>query len=228
MSRAPTPLALAVVALMPRHAYGQHGHEPHGHGAHGRHGNPDDLAAYIAKMEDPGRDAWQRPDEVLRALGLKKGQTVCDIGAGPGYFALRAARVVGETGHVFAIDVEEAILSVLRERVSRDGARNVTPVLSLPGDPLLPPGACDLILIVDTYHHFPDGVAYLKTLRRSLARRGRIVNIDFHRRELPVGPPVEHKVAREDFLRDAAAAGLGIAAEPTFLPYQYFLILRAR
>ena len=224
MPRAPTIPYVLLVLTMAGRTHAQHGH---GAGEHA-HGNPDDLSAYIAKMEDPARDAWQRPDEVLRALGLKKGQTVCDIGAGPGYFALRIARAVGERGHVFAVDVEEAILGALRERIERAGARNVTPVLALPADPLLPAGACDLILIVDTYHHFPDGVAYLRTLRRALAPRGRIANIDFHKRELPVGPPLGSKVAREDFVRDAAAAGLAIVAEPTFLPCQYFVILRPR
>ena len=214
---------LLVASLMAGQAHGQHGHGPHD-----RHGNPEDLAAYVARMEDPARDEWQRPDEVVRALGLKKRQTVCDIGSGPGYFALRAARAVGKAGHVFAVDVEPEILGVLRERIERNGARNVTPVLALPADPLLPAGSCDVILIVNTYHHFQDGVAYLRTLRRALAPRGRIANIDFHKRELPgeLGPPLSAKVAREDFLRDAKAAGFSLAAEPTFLPHQYFLVLR--
>ncbi len=82
-----------------------------------------------------------------------------------------------------------------------------------------------MILIVDTYHHFPDGPAYLRRLSQSLRPGGRIVNIDFHKRALPVGPPIEHKVARETFLKDAAAAGLALASEHGFLPYQYFVVL---
>ncbi len=196
------------------------------HSQHKNHGNPEDLEAYIAKMEDPERGAWQKPDEVLRALGVQPGQVVCDIGAGPGYFSLKLARVVGESGHVFAVDVEPRILAALRERIGKGAARNVTPVLALPDHALLPPRACDLILVVDTFHHFPDGAAYLKQLTRALKPGGRIANIDFHKKELPVGPPVDHLVAREDFLKTAAAAGLRIVAEPTFLPYQYFLVLQ--
>lgn len=179
-------------------------------------------------MEDPDRAAWQKPDEVIRALEIRRGHVVCDIGAGPGYFALRLAAAVGETGSVFAVDVEPRILEALRERIGRAGVRNVVPVLALPDDPLIPRRTCDRILIVDTYHHFPDGVAYLKRLAGSLRRGGRLVNIDFHKRELPVGPPVEHKVARDDFVKDAAASGLAVVAEPTFLPYQYFLVLAPR
>jgi ubiquinone/menaquinone biosynthesis C-methylase UbiE len=200
-----------------------HGHAHGGH-RHDQHGNPDDLAGYIAKMEDPSRDAWQQPDEVLRALGVRAGQTVCDLGAGPGYFAIRLARA---GARVLAVDVEPAMVAVLRDRVHAAQV-NVTPVLGRPDDPLLPDAACDLVLVVNAFHHFPDGVAYLERLGRALAPGGRLVNIDFHSRELPVGPPVEHKVAREAFLPVAAAAGFTLAREETFLQYQYFLILKPR
>ena len=190
-----------------------------------RHGNPADLEAYIARMEEPSRAEWQKPDDVVRALNLRPGQVACDIGAGPGYFSLRLARVLGDAGRVYAVDVEPRILAVLRDRIRDSGARNVTPVLSLADDALLPAGGCDLILIVDTYHHFPDGPAYLQRLSRALKPGGRIANVDFHKRELPVGPPVEHKVAREAFLADATAAGLRLVEESSFLPYQYFVVL---
>jgi ubiquinone/menaquinone biosynthesis C-methylase UbiE len=203
----------------PGHAHGQH---------RGRHGNPEDLAAYIAKMEDPSRQEWQRPDDVLRVLKLREGVALCDIGAGPGYFALRAARVVGAKGHVFAVDVEPRILEHLRERVAKAGVRNLTPVLALEDDPLLPPTSCDLILVVNTFHHFSDGTAYLKRLVQALRPGGHIVNVDFHKRDLPVGPPIEHKVARGEFLSVSGRAGLELVEELTFLPYQYFLILQPR
>ncbi len=199
-----------------------HGHHAHGH--EGKHGNPDDLAGYIAKMEDPSRDAWQKPEEVLRVLAVQPGQTVCDIGAGPGYFAIRLARA---GAHVLAVDVEPRMVEVLRDRVQKAHV-NVTPVLALPDDPLVPDGSCDLVLVVDTFHHFPDGVAYLKRLGRALKPSGRLVNIDFHKRELPVGPPVEHKVARADFVKAAEAAGFALSQEESFLPYQYFLIFKRR
>jgi ubiquinone/menaquinone biosynthesis C-methylase UbiE len=190
--------------------------------------NPTDTDAYIAAQEEPARAAWQKPDEVVKALGVRAGQTVCDIGAGPGYFTLRLARVVGPRGRVYAVDVDPRILAALRDRVEKANAVNVTPILGLGGDPLLPPGACDLILVVDTYHHFPDRPAYLRHLVGLLARGGRLANIDFQMRQTPVGPPLEHRVSREEFLRDATAAGLELVAEPKFLENQYFLILSPR
>jgi len=177
-------------------------------------------------MEAPDRDTWQKPEEILRALKLRPGQVAGDIGAGPGYFSLRLAHEVGAHGAVFAVDVETRILDVLRNRIEKAGLSNVAPILGLPSDPLLPLGVCDLILVVDTFHHFPNGVAYLRRLSRSLREGGHLVNIDYHRRELPVGPPVEHKVSREDFLVQAQKAGLALMGEHTFLPYQYFLVFR--
>ncbi len=199
-------------------------HPPGGDAA--RHGNPADLASYVAHLADPQRDAWQKPDEVVRALGLAPGQTACDIGAGPGYFTLRLAAAVGPRGRVYAVDVEAQILAALQQRLSQSGVRNVTPVLSVADDPLLPEASCDVVLVVDTYHHFPDPPAYLKRLAGLLRPGGRVVNIDYHKRPTPVGPPLEHRVAREDFLRDAAGAGLRLVAEPTFLEHQYFLVLQ--
>ena len=180
----------------------------------------------IARQEDPAREAWQKPTAVVRALGLRRGQVVADIGAGPGYFTKRLARAVGPAGHVYAVDPEPAVLDVLRERLTTARLGNVTPVLGRGDDPLLPSGHCDLALIVDAYHHFDDGAALLRKAARALRRGGRLVNIDFAKRDTPVGPPVDHRVSREDFLRDARRAGLALAAEHAFLPYQYFLVLR--
>ena len=162
----------------------------------------------------------------MTSLDLRPGQTACDIGSGPGYFTLRLVKAVGATGHVYAVDVEPRILEVLRQRVGVPMARNVTPVLALADDPMLPEGLCDVVLIVNTYHHFPDGPSYLARLARSLKKGGRIANVDFLKKDTPVGPPVSHRVSRDDFLRDAQKAALVLVSEYTFLPYQYFLILK--
>jgi SAM-dependent methyltransferase len=194
----------------------------------GVHGNPADLDAYVARLLDPARDQWQRPAEVLTALALKRGQTACDIGAGPGYFTLRLAEAVGPEGRVFAVDVEPRILAALRDRLAEGGIASVVPILALPGDPFLPPATCDVALIVDTYHHFPDGPAYLRRLARSLRPGGRIVNIDYDKRPTPVGPPLDHRLSRPEFIKEAAAAGLEVIGEPILLPYQYVLILQPK
>lgn len=212
--------------------HGQHGHHGHGHGEDGpgrdRHGNPEDLAAYLEKLEGPDRAAWQRPDEVVAALGLREGAVACDTGAGPGYFTLRVARAVGPAGRVHAVDVEPRMIALLRERASAAGLENVHPLLAAEGEPPLPPEPCDVILLVNTFHHFHDGPATLRALASRLAPGGRLVNVDFHDGELPVGPPPDHRISREAFLASARAAGLEVVEEQRFLPYQYFLALRPR
>ncbi len=219
--------AILLAALLAAEPAAAPGHAPSAHGRD-RFQNPIDLKSYIAEQESPDRAAWQKPEEVLDALSIAPGQTVCDIGAGPGYFALRVAKRVGPTGRVFAVDVEPKILDVLRARIEKAGARNVTPVLALADDPLLPPRACDLVLIVDAYHHFPDRPSYLRRLAALMRPRARLVDIDWHKRKTAIGPEESHRVAREDFLADAEKAGLRLTAEPKFLPHQYFLILTAK
>jgi ubiquinone/menaquinone biosynthesis C-methylase UbiE len=195
-------------------------------GGFGAHGNPRDFQLMLGRLEDPARARWQRPARLVRALGVRPGQTVAEIGAGSGYLVRRLARAVGSRGRIYAVDAEPRMLPVLLARLRRAGIANVTPVLGRDDDPLLPEGSCDLVLVVNTYHHFPGGPRYLGRLARVLRAGGRLVNVDFHRRETPVGPPVERRVARETFLRDAGRAGLRLVRELTFLPYQYCLVLR--
>lgn len=191
--------------------------------AHG-HGNPFDHAAYLDRLESPERAAWQKPDEVVAALGLAAGAVVADVGAGPGYLTLRLARAVGPGGRVFGLDVDPRMTALLAERARAAGLANVEPVLEPSGD-ALPPRPCDLILILNAFHHFPDGAGYLRRLAGALAAGGHIALIDFHEGDLPVGPPPEHRVTRVQIDRAVAAAGLRVTREVRFLPYQHFLLL---
>lgn len=207
-----------------------HGHD-HGHGKHGdaprdRHGNPEDLEAYLARLEDPERAVWQKPDEVVAALGLSDGAVACDLGAGPGVFSLRLARAVGPRGRVHAMDVEPRMLEILARRARDAGETNVHPLLAAEGAVALPPEPCDVILLVNVLHHLEDRAAALRRLAGRLAPGGRIAVVDFHEGELPVGPPPSHKLSRAAFLAAAAEAGLEVAQEHAFLPYQYFALLR--
>lgn len=209
-----------------RHARRPRRHATHGHARRGRYGNSADLKRAIRRQLAPTRDAWQKPGAVVRALGLRRGDRVAEIGSGPGYFTPRVARAVGRAGRVYAVDPEPVLLDVLRERL--DGVRNVTPVLGRGDDPLLPPGRFRLVLVVNAYHHFDDGPAFLRRLATLLAPGGRLVNIDWSEGDSPVGPPPERRVPRTRFLRDARRAGLVLAGEHRFLPYQYFVVLRRR
>jgi len=184
----------------------------------------DDPVAYIASLEDPKRDAYQKPEEVMTALALRPGEVVADIGAGSGYFTLRFARAVGDTGRVYAVDISPDMVRHVNRRVRDAGIRNVVSVLAEPDDPLLPDASVDRFVIVDTWHHIEDQAKYLGLMKRMLRAGGQVVHIDFQKRELPLGPPLAMKIAREDLVKQMQGAGFRLATEHTFLPYQYFLV----
>lgn len=186
-----------------------------------------DTKAYIAMLEGPARDAYQKPDEVVRALGLKPGESVADIGSGSGYFSLRLARAVGEAGHVYAVDIDPDLVRYLNRRIRDSGLRNVQTILSEPDDPLLPDRSIDRFLIVNTWHHIENQERYLALLKKLLKPGGQIVMIDYQKRELPVGPPMAMKIARADLVRQMADNGFRLVKEHAFLPYQYFLVFVA-
>jgi ubiquinone/menaquinone biosynthesis C-methylase UbiE len=186
-----------------------------------------DSKAYIAVLEDPKRDQYQKPHEVLMALGLKESETIADIGAGSGYFAFRFARHVGDKGHVYAVDVSPDMILHMNRRIRDLGLNNVTTVLSAPDDPLLKDASIDRFFICETWHHIQNQAGYLALMKRMLKPGGQIIMIDFHKKDLPVGPPAEMKISREDLIREMESNGFHLAKEYTFLPYQYFLVFTA-
>jgi ubiquinone/menaquinone biosynthesis C-methylase UbiE len=192
---------------------------------HERHHDPQ---AYMAALDDPARDDYQKPAEVMRALALREGEVVADIGSGTGYFTVRFARAVGEGGRVYAVDISPDMVRHLNRRLRDADIRNVVTVLADPDDPLLFEDSVDRVVIVDTWHHIADQPAYLEKLRRILRPGGQVVHIDFQKRDTPVGPPTSEKIARKDLIAQMEAAGFHLTAEHDFLPYQYFLVFETQ
>lgn len=190
---------------------------------HEMHGLHRDHKAYVAVLEDPKRDAYQKPHEVLEALGIREGEIIADVGAGSGYFAFRFAQQVGDSGHVYAVDVSPEMIRHLHARARELKALNVSPILAPPDDPLLPQPV-DRFVVVNVWHHVDDQPGYLEKMKTLLKPGGQVVMIDFHKRDLPVGPPAAMKIAREDLVSQMETHGFRVAKEHTFLPYQYFLV----
>ena len=186
----------------------------------------DDPKRWSAVFDDPARDAWQKPDALVAALGLRPGMVVADLGAGTGYFSRRLSRAVGEGGAVLAIEVEPKLVEHLRERAEKESSANVVPVLASADNPRLPPGGVDLVLVVDTVHHIDGRVAYFRRMARALRPGGRIAIVDWKKEPLPVGPPPEHKLERDQVVDEMTRAGYALAESPDLLPYQYVLIFR--
>jgi len=189
-----------------------------------QHHPPESASAYIQSLEDPAREEWQRPEEVVEELALKPGDSVADIGAGSGYFTVRLARVVGAGGKVYAVDIDHDMLEYLERRRKEEHLQNIQTVLADPHDPKLPPSSVDLVFICDTLHHISGRAKYYPLLARALKPGGRLVNIDFHKQPLPIGPPVEMKIAKKEVIKEVEAAGFRLVREFDFLKYQYFLV----
>jgi arsenite methyltransferase len=192
------------------------------------HALHDDPKAYIAALEDPNRENYQKPNAVLDALALKPGEVVADIGAGSGYFTIRFSNALKESGKVYAVDVSQDMIDYLNRRIQETGARNVTTVMAAADDPRLPDASVDRIFICDTWHHIENHPQYLARLKKVLRAGGQIIMIDFQKRELPVGPPLDMKIARDDLIQQMESSGFRLAQEHTFLPYQYFLVFLVR
>ncbi len=216
-------VAVAAVAAVVSPLTAAAQHAASAHEMHRRHG---DSNAYIASLEDPNRAAYQKPDLVVTALELEPGQVVADIGAGSGYFAVRLADAVGPTGRVLAVDVDADLLAHLDARAREASLGQLTTVLAPPDDPQLPAAGVDLVFFSNVWHHIEDQAGYLEKVRRALKPAGRLVMIDFHKRDLPVGPDPRMKIAREDLVAQLEAAGWRLTREHDFLPYQYFLEFR--
>ncbi len=187
-----------------------------------------DPKAYIALLEDPARDAYQKPHEVMVALGLKAGDRIADIGSGSGYFTLRFAQHVGEAGRVFAVDISPEMVTFLNRRVRDANLDNVRTILALPDDPLLASASVDRIFICETWHHISSHAQYLATIRKALRPGGQVIIIDFQKTNMPVGPPMEMRISRDEVVKEFQDAGFRLAKEHTMLPYQYFLVFALR
>jgi predicted methyltransferase len=187
---------------------------------HGRLFPPQDLGF----LEGPDRDAWQKPDQVMDALGIADGAVVADLGAGAGWFTIRLARRVGPNGLVYAEDIQPQMIEAIRRRVAREGLRNVRTVHGTAQDPRLPAGALDAVLIVDIYYEMEDPVALLRNVTAALKPRGRVGIVDFRAGNGGPGPEAGERVDPEAIIRDASAAGLQLISRETFLPFQHLLV----
>ena len=181
------------------------------------------AAQWAKEFDDPSRDEWQKPHEVIQALALKPDAVIADIGSGTGYFSVRFAHMVPK-GRVYGVDTEPDMVKYLADRAKSMGLTNVIPVQAAPDDPRLPEKV-DLIFIADTFHHIENRAQYLRKLRDSLKPDGRIAIIDF-RMDSVDGPPKSARSTPDRIKAELNRAGYAFVQENDFLPKQYFLIFQ--
>lgn len=207
-------LALWLLVSAAGVAIAQHGTQP-------LHGRFDDAERWARVFDDPQRDAWQKPDEVIRVLKLAPEAAVADIGSGTGYFAVRFARALPK-GRVFGADLEPDMVRYLNARAKREALPNLASHVAAPDDPRLP-APVDLVMVVDTYHHIGNREAYFRKVRSALKPEGRVAIVDF-KPDSPVGPPRHARIPAEQVRAELQRAGFRLVETHEFLPYQYLLV----
>lgn len=180
-----------------------------------------EVAELIKRFESKERDEYQQPAKVLDYLGALDGKKVMDIGAGSGYFSVKLA---ARGAQVIAADVNQEFLDHIEKRIEEENLQQIE-CRKIPYDsPALEANEVDLVLIVNTYHHLEDRIAYFKKVKTGLKENGQLLVIDFFKKELPMGPSVDHKISREIVLEELQAAGFEIKEVLIdLLPYQYLI-----
>jgi cyclopropane fatty-acyl-phospholipid synthase-like methyltransferase len=175
----------------------------------------------LSVFDSPGRDERLHVNRVMDILGIAHGKTVADIGAGSGWFTVRAARRVGDAGTVYAVDINPEAIRYIDDRAKKEELHNVKTILSTPDDPALPAGAVDAVLMLKTYHEIAQPVTLLRKLRTSLRAGAKVGVIDRN------GNGENHGVGREVVIREAAQAGYRLLEQHDFVKadkMDYFLV----
>jgi len=183
----------------------------------------DDVEHWAQRFDAPERDAWQKPAALVEALGIEEGQAVADIGAGTGYFLPHLAAAVGASGTVYAVDVEPSMVNHMTRRAHQAGLMQVQALLGEFDDPKLAAESTDLLLMVNTYHHVSERVAYFSNLRAAARPGGRLVIVDFTL-DTERGPPPAHRLSPETVTAELSEAGWTPAGALDILDDQYVLI----
>jgi ubiquinone/menaquinone biosynthesis C-methylase UbiE len=160
---------------------------------------------------------------MMKALGAKPGDVVCDLGCGNGYHTLRIAKAIAPGGWVYGSDIQPEMLTMLNDRADAAGVDNITPVLGTVVDPRLPANSCDLILLVDVYHEFSHPEHMLKSMRASLTERGRIVLVEFRAEDPKVPIKPLHKMSKDQIMKELSPNGFKLAEEYDELPWQHMM-----
>ena len=169
------------------------------------------------------REQEERCTLMLANLGVKRGMTICDMGCGNGFYANKLAKMVGDDGHIYGVDIQPEMLALLNERADKEGVSNITPVLGTFTDPRLPKGRFDLILCVDVYHEFSHPEHMLAAMRNALAKDGLVVLVEFRTEDPNVPIKPEHKMSKKQILAELPPNGFKLVKEFDKLPWQHMM-----
>ena len=178
-------------------------------------------ASWLDRTE---REREEAPEKALKIIGVQRGSTVADVGAGSGYFTVKLAALVGPAGRVYANDIQSGMLDIIRRKLERDRLTNVTLVLGTDDDPRLPPASLDMALLVDVYHEFHAPQVMLTRLREALKPGGRLVLLEYREEDPDVPIRPEHKMSVAGAKLEVEHEGFTLTSVNEDLPWQHILI----
>lgn len=165
-------------------------------------------ATQAHRLDAPERLMWLPPAEVISTLAVRPGDSIADIGAGTGYFALPLAAAAGQHGVVYAVDAQAEMLAHLRQKLHDGSVTNIELMHAEADATSLPDCSCNLVLLANIWHEFVDHIAVLQESKRILKAGGRIAILDWRPDvERNAGPPLDHRISAADALRDLHTAG---------------------
>jgi ubiquinone/menaquinone biosynthesis C-methylase UbiE len=187
--------------------------------------------ASVAKNQiDPAREARQRPRDIVDQLGLQPGQSVADVGTGPGFMLPYLSHAVGDRGTVYAEDIQQEFLDQAKTRINTMSLKNVKFVLGNDREPNLPGNTLSGVLILDVYHHFDYPEAMLSHIRDSLVSDGKLVIVEYYKRRgaMPNGDPdraIEHiRLDEDDLIREVVANGFKVTDQHELVPKSQYIV----
>lgn len=175
-----------------------------------------------AWLERENREKEERTDMLIQSLNLKLGMTVADIGAGTGYFSRKMATRVGNTGTVYAVDVQPEMVGKLKFAAKLHA--NIKPVLSTETDVMLPANSLDLAIMVDVYHELAYPYEVMQSVLRALKPNGRLVLVEYRAEDDRVPIKASHKMSEAQIKREMAALPLTWQSTLSHLPWQHVVI----
>lgn len=172
------------------------------------------------------RRRWEDPAKIVLRLGLRRGHSFLDVGSGPGFFALEAARIVGQEGHVVCVDSDPAAANMCSENLARAGFSNFSVLASRIEDVELSPTSFDVALVADVLHDFEDPLKVLRKVFHTLRIGGVLGVVDWKKRETAFGPPLEIRLSYQECVGLLVGAGFRVVEKDDSLPYHYLVVAK--
>jgi ubiquinone/menaquinone biosynthesis C-methylase UbiE len=175
-------------------------------------------------LDESIRRSWFNPEELMADVGLRSGMVLVDVGSGEGFFTMLAAQIVGEKGKVYAVDSDASAIERLKRKVAENGLANVKAVVAEAEETVFCEACADIVFYSIVLHDFRDPAQVLQNAKRMLKPSGRLVDLDWKKKRMAFGPPVQIRFSEEQASALMENAGFGIESAKSIGPYHYVII----